>query len=294
MEAQSMIVVLGDIAVDIVSTLKTPLNRGSDAPAAVRLMPGGSGANVAVWLARLGRRVTFVGRIGDDAFGRWLRDDLVSEGVALALVVDDRRSTGVIQVLVEPDGERTMVPDRGANAVWTAEEAPEELIAGAELLHVVGYVLLDRESQSGALAAMAHARARGVPVSLDPSSHGPLLGLGADAFWDLVGQVDVLLPNRREAHVLTGYAEPEAALAALRAHAGTVVVKLDRDGCLAASGAEMEHAPAPSIPVVNATGAGDAFDAAFLSRWSAGASLREACRAAVGLGTFAATLPTSR
>ena len=146
-----MIVVVGDIAVDIVSTLNTSLSRGSDAPAEISLMPGGSGANVAVWLARLGQPATFIGRVGDDMFGRWLRDDLVSEGVEAALVVDRARRTGVIQVLVEPDGERTMVPDRGANAVWTQTEVSEMLIAGADLLHVVGYVLLDRASQPGAL-----------------------------------------------------------------------------------------------------------------------------------------------
>ncbi len=108
-----MIVVVGDIAVDIVSMLQSPLARGSDAAAEVRLMPGGSGANVAVWLARLGQDATFVGRIGDDMFGRWLLDDLVAEGVEPGLVVDRARRTGVIQVLVEPGGERTMVPDRG-------------------------------------------------------------------------------------------------------------------------------------------------------------------------------------
>jgi len=289
-----MIVVLGDIAVDIVSRLATPLVRGSDAAAEVRLMPGGSGANVAVWLARLGQRVVFIGRVGDDTFGRWLSDDLVAEGVEPALIVDRRRSTGVIQVLVEPDGERTMVPDRGANAIWAGEEAPEDLIAAADLLHVVGYVLLDRQGQPGALAAMALARAHGVPVSLDPSSHGPLRSVGAGAFWDLVGHVDVLLPNRREAQVLTGVAEPEVALAALREHAGTVAIKLDRDGCIAATGAKIERVPAPTIPIVNATGAGDAFNAAFLAGWSRGDDLGAACRAGVSLGTFAATLPTSR
>lgn len=289
-----MIVVLGDIAVDIVSTLRAPLVRGRAAPAAVRPTPGGSGANVAVWLARLGRRVTFIGRIGADMFGRWLADDLTAEGVTPALSVDPRRSTGAIQVLVEPDGERTMVPDRGANAVWAAEEAPEALIAGAQRLHVVGYVLQDRHCQPGALAALAHARAHGVPVSLDPSSHGPLLGPGASALWELVGRVDVLLPNRREAYALTGCPDPEAALDALRAHADTVVIKLDREGCLARSGGEQVRMPAPSIPIVNATGAGDAFAAAFLSRWATGAGLQAACRAAVSLGTFAATLPTSR
>ena len=289
-----MIVVIGDIAVDIVSKLATPLVRGSDAPAEISLMPGGSGANVAVWLARLGQRATFVGRIGDDMFGRWLRDDLVAEGVEAALVVDKARRTGVIQVLVEPDGERTMAPDRGANAAWAQDEISETLIAGADLLHVVGYVLLDRASRPGALAAMAYARKHGVPVSLDPSSHAPLRGLGPDAFWELVGEVDLLLPNRHEAQALAGSQEPEAALLALSRHAGAVVIKLDREGCIVWEDGRVERTPAPAVQVVNATGAGDAFDAGLLAAWRSGQGLRAACRAAVSLGAFAATLPTSR
>ena len=289
-----MIVVLGDIAVDIVSTLRTPLVRGSDAPAAICLTPGGSGANVAVWLARLGRPVTFIGRIGDDMFGRWLCDDLMAEGVEPALIVDKTRRTGIIQVLVELDGERTMVPDRGANAVWSSDEISEALIAGAELLHVVGYVLLDRASQPGALTALAYARKHGVPISLDPSSHAPLLGLGADAFWQLVGKVDLLLPNRREAQALAGCHEPEAALQTLRQHAGAVVIKLDRDGCITLAGNAVAWIPTPVVPIANATGAGDAFDAGLLASWRLGGDLRAACRAAVSLGAFAATLATSR
>lgn len=289
-----MIVVVGDIAVDIVSTLRTPLLRGSDAPADVRVMPGGSGANVAVWLARLGRPVTFIGRIGDDPFGRWLAADLAAEGVHPALVVDPTRNTGAIQVLVEPDGERTMVPDRGANAFWAASDVPEALIAGAELLHVVGYVLLDRESQPGALAAMALARAHGVPMSLDPSSHGPLTGLGPDGFWDLVGRPEVVLPNRQEAAALTAGAEIGRARQILLAHANTAVIKLDRDGCTATDGRRTVSTPAPQTAIVNATGAGDAFDAGFLAAWSAGRGLEAACRAGVSLGTFVATLSTTR
>lgn len=289
-----MIVVLGDIAVDIVSTLETPLIRGSDAPAAVRLMPGGSGANVAVWLARLGRLVTFIGRVGDDRFGAWLRDDLRAEGVEPALSADPARGTGVIQVLVEPDGERTMVPDRGANACWRADEIPLDLVAGAELLHVVGYVLLDEASRPGALAAMAHARANGVPVSLDPSSHGPLTRLGAAGFWALVGRPDILLPNRGEARALTGCTAPEEMLTALRGRAGVVAIKLDREGCLAAAGDETVRMPAAEARIVNATGAGDAFNAGFLATWLAAEELAAACRAGVNLGTLAATLVSSR
>ncbi len=289
-----MIVILGDIAVDIVSTLRTPLIRGSDAPAAVQLMPGGSGANVAVWLARLGQPVTFIGRVGDDHFGVWMEEDLRAEGVEPALITDPVRGTGVIQVLVEPGGERTMVPDRGANACWRADEIPLDLVARAELLHVVGYVLLDEASRPGALAAMAHARGHGVPVSLDPSSHGPLARLGAAGFWDLAGRPDILLPNRGEARALTGCAAPEDMLAALRGRAGVVVLKLDRDGCIAAAGEEVARAPAPAAQIVNATGAGDGFDAGFLATWLAGDGLAAACRAGVRLGTFAATLASSR
>ncbi|MGC8781645.1 MAG: carbohydrate kinase family protein [Anaerolineae bacterium] len=289
-----MIVVLGDIAVDIVSRLRAPLARGSDAPAEVRLMPGGSGANVAVWLARLGQEVVFVGRVGADPFGRWLEEDLRREGVMPALAMDPARGTGVIQVLVEPDGERTMVPDRGANAFWSEADVPVGLIERARLLHVVGYVLLDADSRRGALAAMARARAAGVPISLDPSSHAPLLALTAGGLWSLVGRVDVLLPNRHEAQTLTGEADPAAALAALQAHAQVVAIKLDRDGCVAGRGGQLYRAAAAPIRPVNATGAGDAFNAAFLARWLADGDIEMACRAGVALGTHAATLASTR
>ncbi len=289
-----MIMVLGDIAVDIVSRLAVPLVRGSDAAAAVSIMPGGSGANVAVWLARLGQAVTFIGRVGTDWFGRWLADDLTREGVTPALVYDPRRRTGVIQVLVEPDGERTMVPDRGANAFWSADEVPADLIARARLLHVVGYVLLDADSRRGALRAMAEARAAGVPISLDPSSHAPLLALAPTGFWELIGHVTVLLPNRHEAQVLSGQARPIDALRTLQEHASIVAIKLDREGCLAAAAGQVWRASAPAAQIVNATGAGDAFNAAFLARWLADGDIAAACREGVALGTHAATLATTR
>jgi len=289
-----MIVVLGDIAVDITSRLRTPLVRGSDAPAEVHVTPGGSGANVAVWLARLGQAVTFIGRVGADPFGRWLADDLRHEGVQPALAIDRQRSTGAIQVLVEPGGERTMIPDRGANAVWSADDVPAGLIAQARLLHVVGYVLLDAASRVGALRAMADARAAGVPISLDPSSHAPLLALAPGGLWAMVGRVTLLLPNRQEAAALSGQPAPREALHALQAHAQIVAIKLDADGCLAGQGEQVWQARAPAAEIVNATGAGDAFNAGFLARWLADGDLGAACRAGVALGTHAATLAATR
>jgi sugar/nucleoside kinase (ribokinase family) len=187
-----------------------------------------------------------------------------------------------------------MVPDRGANARWRAEELPQDVLASADLLHVVGYVLLDESSQVGALEAMRIARRHGVAISLDPSSHGPLLGRGVEGFLRLAGQVDLLLPNRSEAAVLTAAVTPEDAAEALLCIAGCVAIKLDRDGCLGAVPGERCRVPAPPAPVANATGAGDAFDAGFLRSWVSGRDLVAACRSGVSLGAFAVTLDSTR
>ena len=289
-----MIVVVGDIAVDIISVLREPLARGSDAAADIRIMPGGSGANAAVWLARIGQPVTFVGRVGADYFGEWLAADLVAEGVRPQLAIDGSLRTSVIQVLVEPGGERTMIPDRGANAVWSVDDIPEAIIAQARMVHVVGYVLLDPQSQAGARQAMAYPRAHGVPISLDPSSHAPIQRLGSDSFWSLAGHVEVLLPNRFEASALTGEPDAGAALRRLRRHADVVAIKLDRDGCIAGDATAEWSIAAPKAEISNATGAGDAFDAAFIARWQDGGDIEAACRAAVALGAHAASLPSTR
>jgi ribokinase len=121
-----------------------------------------------------------------------------------------------------------------------------------------------------------------------------LLSMGSDGFWSLVGEVTVLLPNRTEAQVLAGQPHSRAALTALLARARVVVVKLDREGCLAGTGGSVWHVPAPPGTIINATGAGDAFNAAFLARWLEDEDVEAACRAGVKLGTHAATLPGTR
>jgi len=237
--------------------------------------------------------------VGADPAGSWLAADLAAEGVDPALIIDPLHRTAVIQLVVEPGDERTMVHDRGANAHWAEGDVKEEVIASADLLHVTGYVLFDPENRYGALRAMEYARDHSVPISLDPSSHGPLNSLGAGAFWSLTGRVNVFLPNRSEAKALTGCVEPEKALLALQEHADVVAIKLDRDGCVAAAGAPEQRdsiiwQPAPPTDVVNATGAGDAFDAGFLATWLRDRDLAAACRRGVEFGSRAVGLPGTR
>ena len=277
----SRIVVAGDVMRDVVATLGAPLAHGSDTPAAIAERGGGAGANVAAWLARAGAAVTLIGRVGDDAAGRAAVDGLRAEGVDLRLAVDPERPTGTCIVLVGPDGERTMLPDPGANAALAAAPLP----ADATHLHVAGYALLRPGSRPAARALIAAARDAGATVSIDPSSAAPLAA--AHGFLDWVAGADLLLPNRDEAAVLTGIADPAAAARALAAHAEEVVVTLGAEGALWSDGAAVVHVPAFPVVRADSTGAGDAFAAGLLSARADGAAPADALRSGCALAARA-------
>jgi ribokinase len=265
------VVVVGDLMVDVVARMSQPLAAGSDTPAAVSYRPGGAGANVAAWLAVRGVPVTLVARAGDDEAGRGALERLRGHGVDVAHVaVDARRPTGTCVVLVAPDGERSMLPDAGANAALSpADIAGAPLSAGAHL-HLVGYTLLrDGPPCEAALAALRAARATGMTISLDPSSAAPIERFGAARFLELAGHPDLLLPNRDEAIALSGSTDPRA----LTVHAREVVVTLGADGARWSDGRVVLDAPAvvDGAPVADTTGAGDAFAAGFLAAWLDGA-----------------------
>jgi sugar/nucleoside kinase (ribokinase family) len=286
----SRTVVAGDVMSDVVATLGGPIAHGSDTAARIVQRGGGAAANVAVWLARSGAPVTLVASVGDDVAGRMTVEGLRQEGVDARVTVDPVLPTGTCIVLVEPGGERTMLPDAGANAAL----APAPLPGDAGHLHVAGYALLHPGSRPAALALMAAARAAELTVSVDPSSAAPLARTGPPAFLEWIGGADLLLPNRDEAAVLTGAADPEAAARALAAHAREVVVKLGGDGALWTDGERVERAAAVPVPEADTTGAGDAFAAGLLAARAAGADPREQLRAGCALAARAVARPGAR
>jgi ribokinase len=200
----SRIVVLGDVMVDVVVRLSGPLAQASDSPAEIRFRGGGSAANTAAWLAVAGAEVTLVGRVGDDERGRAAVDELRAAGVDTRVALDPDRPTGTCLVLIDPDGERTMAPDAGANDALAAEDLPDDLLAGAAHLHVAGYALLREGSRPAARTAIERASAAGLGVSVDPSSSA-LLDV---SFLDLADGAGLLLPNASEAHALSGDSDP--------------------------------------------------------------------------------------
>jgi len=280
----SRIVVLGDVMVDVVVRLSGPLAQASDSPAEIRFRGGGSAANTAAWLGAAGAEVTLVGRVGDDERGRAAVDELRAAGVDTRVALDPDRPTGTCLVLIDPDGERTMAPDAGANDGLAAEDVPDALLAEAAHLHVSGYALLREGSRPAARAAIERASAAGLGVSVDPSSSALL-----DAsFLDLADGAGLLLPNASEAHALTGDSDPEAAARALAKHFGEVVVTLGPGGALWTGGDEVLRAAAVEAgQVEDSTGAGDAFAAGFLKERVSGASTAEALAAGCRLAARA-------
>jgi sugar/nucleoside kinase (ribokinase family) len=246
----SRVVVLGDLMVDVVTVHDGPLAVGSDTAARISLRGGGAGANVAAWLARAGVEVTLIGRVGDDPLAEVALRGL--DGVDLQVVRDAERPTGTCVVLVAPGGERTMLPDAGANDGLDAQELPP---FEGDVLHVSGYSLLRPGSRAAAIAAIDRAREAGMKVSVDPASAAPLAN--DPNFLARITPIDLLLPNADEAAILgRQIGVPE------------VVITAGAGGATWTDGIETVSARAVALDeVIDTTGAGDAFAAGFLSAW---------------------------
>ncbi|WNV74006.1 PfkB family carbohydrate kinase [Geodermatophilus sp. DSM 44513] len=259
--------VVGDLATDVVVLLDGDPAPGSDRPAVIRSRGGGAGANVAVHLAALGVPVTLAGCVGDDAAGAALTGELAAAGVTPAVRTVPGAATGTIVSLVEPGGQRSMLADRGANLALAASDVPRPARGGH--LHVSGYTLFAPGPRAAALAALAAARAAGCTVSVDPASTGPLAAHGVERWLADTAAATLVLPNADEARLLTGCADPAAAARALAARHPVAVVTLGADGALWADAGRVVHRPAHPVAVVDTTGAGDAFTAGLLSAWLA-------------------------
>jgi sugar/nucleoside kinase (ribokinase family) len=230
----------------------------------------------------------FAGRAGvRDA--EFHRRELARFGVEPRLAADESVPTGAIVVLVGPDGERTMITDRGANLRLGPADVPAALLDDAALLHLTGYSFFEPGPRAVVRGLLAEAGRRGVPVTVDPGSAAFLAApsVGPAAFLGWTSGAAVCFPNLDEAAVLTGAdalggaADPAAMAAVLTGYYGAVVVKLGAKGAVfAALGSAPGRVAAEPAAVRDTTGAGDAFCAGFLAAWLGGAPVAAACAAA--------------
>jgi ribokinase len=259
------VICLGDVMTDVLARLSGPLAVGSDTPSTVTSTGGGSAANTACWLAAAGVMVAFIGRVGDDEPGRAATASLRASGVHLAVIVDPDRPTGTCIVLVSEDGERTMVPDAGANAGLLTTDLPRELFVAQTHLHVSGYTLFNDLTRPAALAAMALARERGLSISVDAASAALIRAVDPTSFLEWIGPPLLLFANVDEAYELTGQSDPVSAARVLSIRCGQSVVKRGADGAVWSQRGDAVSVPTMPLHVVDTTGAGDAFAAGFLA-----------------------------
>jgi sugar/nucleoside kinase (ribokinase family) len=278
------IVVVGDAAVDVVARHAGPILHGGDSRARISVTAGGAGANTASWLVFCGLSTVLVARVGDDVAGRQALEELTTAGVHCAFAIDTEESTACVVVLVDGDGQRSMLPDRGAGKRLSPADLDPALLTEADHLHLSGYVLLDPSSRDAGLGMLAAAREAGLTTSVDPQSAG-LITDPASFVASLAG-TDLLLPNLDELEVLTGSHEPSAA-ACLLDKFGAVAVTTGPSGASWVDASGIVSVPAAPGSCVDSTGAGDAFDAGLLSAWLAGKSPEDSLLAGVRLGALA-------
>lgn len=281
------VLVVGDVMTDVIVVPEGPIVKGSDRRAMVRSRPGGSGANQAVWLGAMGANVVFAARVGatDKAmYENYFR----GLGVVPVLAGDKAQPSGVLVTIVDPDGERSFLTDRGANLNLSPDDLPASLLDDIGMVVVSGYSFFAPGPRAAVQGLLAEARARGIAVAVDPASVGFLVEVGPAQFLGWTEGADWIFANESEAEALTGVAGYEAQTRALGARFANVVIKRGRLGAaLGGSDGVRVLRPAPVVTVVDSTGAGDAFAAGFIAALLAGDNEASALAKGIAAGAKA-------
>jgi sugar/nucleoside kinase (ribokinase family) len=278
------VVVVGELNVDLVFSGCPRLPAfGTEITALDCTMTLGSASAIcAVGLARIGRPVTFVGKVGADPWGLFCVEALRAEGIDVSVVIrDPALKTGVTAVLTS-SSDRALVTHPGATEALTAGDLPPGLFSGRGHLHASSF-FLQKGMRSGWRAVLADARAAGWTTSLDPGFDPSESWIGLT---DLLPLIDVLLPNEVELAGLSARRDPEEALRALSDGRTLVAAKLGARGAMALVDGRAVIVPPPPVVALDTTGAGDSFNAGFLDAWLEGCPVADCLRAGVTCGAL--------
>jgi sugar/nucleoside kinase (ribokinase family) len=281
------VLVVGELNVDIVlSGMASPPVLGSEVLAQqMRIVLGSASAIFASGIARLGHPVGFVGKTGDDDFGRFCRDELRNAGISTDRLLLSLRPTGATIVL-SARGDRALVTHLGAIADLGYGDLPANLFDGFRHLHLTSYFLQER-LRPDFPRLIREARAAGLTVSFDPNSD-PSQGWSPE-IWDVIRSADIVFVNEQEAQALTGTSKTPEAIAILTERTACTVVKQGREGATAVRGPEKIHLEAFSVNAVDTTGAGDSFAAGFVHGMLTKRPLRDCLLLANATGALSAT-----
>jgi sugar/nucleoside kinase (ribokinase family) len=244
---------------------------------------GSSSVIFACGAARLGLRVAFAGKVGDDIFGRFMREQMIERDIDTSgVVVDPAIPTGLSVILSRGD-DRAILTHPGSIAALRYAEIDGLLLARARHLHMGSYFMLDA-LRPDVPRLFAAAREQGLTISLD-TNYDP------SERWDgglreALRYVDVFMPNQTELLAITGIADLDAALEHMARQVPLVGVKLGAQGGAARLGDRIARAAALPVAVVDTTGAGDSFDAGLVYGYLKGWELQRALGLACACGSL--------
>lgn len=268
------ILCVGDLLLDVTALIDREILSGVETRAKITTQGGGAAANVASWLAVNGVKSCVIARVGDDTAGRALLAELDLYGVEYVKRVVSEASTGVVMIVVDHNGERTMFPDSGANSGLSLDDLPD--LRDFHTVYISGYCLINPQSRPGVIRIIEKVKERGLPIVFDPSTVGLMSEVGVKQTRDWLSLADLVILNEEEAQYLTGKEDVELAIDDLLEIAPLVVVKRGSNGAICKRrNDELLSAPAKSVNAVSTLGAGDAFAAGFIAIWSSGGSLSD-------------------
>ncbi|RWZ58862.1 aminoimidazole riboside kinase [Halobacillus fulvus] len=267
MEMEKGIISLGEALIDFIPLDDDNIN--------FQKSPGGAPANVAVGLARLGAKSTFLGKVGDDVLGRFLKKTLTDYGVeteSMYLTKDVR--TGVVFVTLDETGERSFdfYIDPSADRFLEAKEVDPALFDSHNVFHFGSISMINEPAKSATKEAVKLAKEKGLIVSYDPNLRLGLWSSEEEArrtILSMLGEADIVKISEEELEFLTGEKDIEAGVAKLEEYTIPVLyVTLGAEGSYVFTKNGHIQVPARKVEAVDTTGAGDAFVSGILYQLS--------------------------
>lgn len=239
------------------------------------LATGGSAGNAILGLACLGASTGFIGKVGNDHYGKFFKENLKKNGIEDKMLTSELLPSGVASTFITPDGERTFGTYLGAASTLKAEELTLDMFKGYAYLFIEGYLVQDHEM---ILHAIELAKEAGLQVCLDMASYN-IVAADLEFFSLLINKyVDIVFANEEEAKAFTGK-EPEEALELIGKQCSIAIVKVGSGGSYIRKGTEQIKVQALKVEkVVDTTGAGDYFAAGFLYGLTCGYSLEKCAK----------------
>ncbi len=250
---------------------------------------GGCAANTGLGLAKLEVDTAIVGKIGNDGFGRFIRESMAEEGIDTSgIKVTDETNTSATMIMIDGAGERTFLHCIGANATMQPEDIDMKLVGDAQILHFAGALVMPGFDGEPAASVMKAAQEAGTRTALDVVWDDT--GRWMELLAPVLPHTDIFLPSFPEAVEITGRQTPEEAAEVLMDHGvKTVGIKLGEEGCYVRNAEREIRVPAYEVEVVDGTGSGDAFVAGFLLGTLAGWDLEDVARMANAVGALCVT-----